>query len=375
MTMPLARKADGDKRRARLFRRPSLPLVPAPQRVLVKEVNWLGDLVMSLPALKAVRRGYPTARLSILIKAELASFFDGADWIDEVIPYRVGRSLGGLADRRHVVAEIRSRRFDLAILFPRSFESAFWTALARVPRRVGFAADGRGLMLTHKTVRPAALFRSHQVYDYLYLLRNTLGIAGDRTDVAPDVQRGHRDTMQAWLAAQRRGNGPLIALAVAAAYGPAKEWPVARYAALIDRLAERHGAECVLVGAPSERTRCEMVAAASTRGALIAAGATSVGELVALLALCDGFAGNDSGAMHVAGALGLPTVGIFASTNAQRTGPLGSRTRALYHRIDCSPCLDRTCRFGHYNCLTQIAPDEVENALIDLGAVGEPVSR
>ena len=350
---------------ARSAARPHL----APQRVLVKEVNWLGDLVMSLPALKAVRHAFPSTRLSVLVKAELATFFDGAGWLDEVIPYRVGRSIGGLADRRHVVAEIRSRRFDLAILFPRSFESAFWTALARVPRRVGFAADGRGLMLTHKLSRPAALFRSHQVYDYLYLLRHTLGIEGDRTDVAPDVHETHRAAMRDWLGAQRRRDGRLIALAVGAAYGPAKEWPVARYAALVDRLAERHGAECVLIGSPGERARCELVAQASRRAPLNAAGQTSVGQLVALLSLCDGFAGNDSGAMHVAAALGLPTVGIFASTNPQRTGPLGARAQALYHRIECSPCLERTCRFGHYNCLKQVTVDEVETALVELGAV------
>jgi heptosyltransferase-2 len=348
--------------------RSPLPLRPAPQRVLVKEVNWLGDLVMSLPALKAVRRAFPSARLSVLVKAELATFFDGAGWLDEVIPYRVGRSLGGLADRRHVVAEIRSRGFDLAILFPRSFEAVFWTALARVPRRVGFAADGRGLMLTHKTRRPAALSRSHQVYDYLYLLRNTLGIDTDRTDVAPDLHEAHRAAMREWLAAHRRRRGRLIALAVAAAYGPAKEWPVARYAALVDRLAERHDAECVLVGAPSERARSEMVADASRHGALVAAGQTSVGQLVSLLSLCDGFAGNDSGAMHVAGALGIPTVGLFGSTNPQRTGPLGPRTRAVYHRIECSPCLERTCRFGHYECLQRVTAEEVEEALVELGA-------
>ena len=342
----------------------------APQRVLVKEVNWLGDLVMSLPALKAVRRAFPTARLSVLLKAELASFFDGSAWIDEVIPYRVGRSLAGLADRRHVVAEIRSRRFDLAIVFPRSFESAFWTALARVPSRVGFAADGRGLMLTHKTARPAMLARSHQVFDYLYLLRTTLGIEGDRTDITPDVADAHRTAMRRWLRAERRGSGRLIALAVAAAYGPAKEWPVARYAALIDRLAERHGAECVLLGAPGERARSAMVAAASKTGALIAAGQTTVGQALALLSLCDGFAGNDSGSMHVAAALGLPTVGIFTSTNPQRTGPLGPHAQALYHRIECSPCLDRTCRFGHYHCLQQVTPEEVDAALTALGALG-----
>jgi heptosyltransferase-2 len=347
-----------------------LPLRPTPQRVLVKQVNWLGDLVLSLPALKAVRCAFPDARLSVLIKSELASFFDGARWIDEVIAYRVGRSFSGLADRRHVVAEIRSRHFDLAIVFPRSFESAFWTALARVPRRVGFAADGRGLMLTHKTARPARLFRSHQVFDYLYLLQNTLGIEGDRSDIAPDVLEEHRAVMRTWLQNARRGSGPLIALAVAAAYGPAKEWPVARYAALVDVLAERYGAECVLVGAPNERARCAMVGAASACGALIAAGDTSVGQLLALLSLCDGFAGNDSGAMHVAAALGVPTVGIFMSTNPLRTGPLGPRTQVLYHRLACSPCLDRTCRLGHYQCLQQVTTDEVASALADLGALG-----
>jgi len=349
--------------------RSAVPLRPAPERILVKQVNWLGDLVMSTPALRAVRRAFPAARLSVLIKAELASFFDGAAWLDEVIPYRVGRALGGLADQRHVVAEIRSRRFDLAILFPRSFESAFWATLARVPRRVGFAADGRGLMLTHKTPRPAALFRSHQVYDYLYLLRQTLGIDGDRTEIAPDVHGPHRTAMAEWLVERRRRSGPLIALAVAAAYGPAKEWPVARYAALVDRLAERHGADCVLVGAPTERPRCELVASASRHRPLIAAGETNVGQAVALLAQCSGFAGNDSGAMHVAGALGIPTVGIFASTDPQRTGPLGPHAQALYHRIACSPCLERTCRFGHYDCLKQVTPEEVETALQELGAL------
>ena len=224
-------------------------------------------------------------------------------------------------------------------------------------------------MLTHKATRPAALFRNHQVYDYLYLLRDALGIAGDRTEIAPDVSDAHRAAMRAWLERHRRGRGPLIALAVAAAYGPAKEWAVARYAALVDRLAEHYGAECVLVGAPNERPRCEMVAAASRHGAPIAAGETSVGEAIALLALCDGFAGNDSGAMHIAAALGIPTVGIFASTNPQRTGPLGPRARSLYHPIACSPCLERTCRFGHYDCLKQVTPEEVETALLELGAL------
>src|SRR4029077_16371743 len=133
---------------------------------------------------------------------------------------------------------------------------------------------------------------------------------------------------------RRRADVKLLALAPGAAFGPAKEWPAAHYAPLLGLLAQRGHAGCVLVGSAGERNKCEEVVAASSAGALIAAGETSVGELMALLSLCDGFAGNDSGSMHVAGALGIPTVGLFGSTNPERTGPLGPQSRVLYHRLE-----------------------------------------
>ncbi|HSQ01189.1 MAG TPA: lipopolysaccharide heptosyltransferase II [Candidatus Dormibacteraeota bacterium] len=344
-------------------------LSPTPARILVKEVNWLGDLVMTMPALRALRRAFPHAALTVLVKRELASFFDGTRWVDEVMGYRVRRSLAGLVDRRRVVADIRRNRFDLAILFPRSFEAALWARMAGVPQRVGYIADRRGPLLTRTAVRDALLLQQHQVHDYLYLLRATLGIVGDPAECGIDVEPRHRASMDAWLAAHRRRRGPLLALAPAAAYGPAKEWPAERWTALADRLAERHGAECVLVGAPAERARCAQIAAATRQGALVAAGETNIGQMIALLARCNGFAGNDSGAAHAAGAVGIPTVALFGSTNPQRTAPLGPRTRVLYHRLDCSPCMARTCRFGHYDCLKRIDATEVESALLELGAL------
>lgn len=345
---------------------------PAPGRVLVKEVNWLGDLVMSLPALRAVRRAFPDAHLGVLVKRELAGFFDGAsDWIDEVIPYALSGGVRGLADRGRIIGEIRSRRFDLAVLFPNSFESALWVRLAGVARRAGFATDARARLLTDKSVPPRQALSGHQVHYWLSMLRATLGVAGDPGDYAVTPSAATRARMREWLAARRRrADRPLIALSPAAAFGPAKEWPAAKYAELIANLARRFGAECVMIGAPAERARCLQVLRLSGEEPLIAAGETGVGELIALLSLCQGFAGNDSGAMHLAGALGIPTVAVFGSTNPARTGPLGPKTRVLYEALECSPCLARHCRFGHYNCLYAIEPPRVVRALEELGALG-----
>lgn len=338
------------------------------ERILVKELNWLGDVVMSLPALHALRRAFPQPKVSVLIKRPLATFFDGADWLEEVIPYQVSPGLAGIGDRRRIVSELRDRRFDLAILFPKSFEAAFWTASAGVPRRIGFSTQGRGFLLTDRLPFGIDLRRNHQLFDYLHLLHETLAIDGDASDCQPAVHAPYRDKMGQWLDQHRRRRGHIVALAVAAAYGPAKEWPVDHYATLIDLLAERYDAECVLVGGGNEVAKCEQVVSASRHGGLVAAGQTNVGEAMALLSLCNGFVGNDSGSMHVAGALGIPTVGIYGSTNPQRTSPLGSRTKVLYDRIDCSPCLERTCRFGHYDCLKRIEAEQVLAALTRLGA-------
>jgi lipopolysaccharide heptosyltransferase II len=365
-----------DAARAPTDEAPDLPrqakaLVPRPGRILVKEVNWLGDLVMSLPTLRAIRAAYLDARLSVLVKKELAGFFDGVEWVDEVIPYTLSRGIRGLADRRRIVRAIHKRGFDLAVLFPSSFDSALWVTLAGVRRRAGYAADSRGPMLTHKTVPQPHPEREHQVNHWLRMVRETIGVAISLEEGEYPLRAygPHVAKMTGWLAERRcYPEAKLIAIAPAAAYGPAKEWALVRYAALVDLLAQRFGAECVFVGGSADRRKCEQVAATSVNGAIVAAGETGVGELIALLSRCDGFAGNDSGPMHVAGALGIPTVGIFGSTNATRTGPLGPRATAVYHRIECSPCLARTCRFGHYECLRLVTPEEVADALERLGA-------
>jgi heptosyltransferase-2 len=196
------------------------------------------------------------------------------------------------------------------------------------------------------------------------MVAEAIGAQGGAEAYHLDVNLKSRDKMRAWLGSRRiRPERPLIALAPVAAYGPAKEWPMDGYAALADIFAERHGAECVLVGGAGDLQQCERIAARCRRGAIVAAAETTVGELIALLSLCQGFAGNDSGGMHLAGALGLPTVAIFGSTNPARTGPMGPHCRVVYRGLECSPCLERTCHFGHYNCLRDITPEEVAGLL------------
>lgn len=348
----------------------ALPHV-APRKILVKEVNWLGDLVMSLPALRAVRDGFPEATLAVLVKAELSGFFDGVGWVDEVIPYRAKRGLRAWPANWSIVRDLRSRNLDVAILFPNSFESALWVALAKIPERVGYATDGRRLMLTRRLTPALDAVSGHQSRYWLGIARDGLGVTIPEGTLQCPLEPNHEHLarMRTWLGDHRSSKtNTLIAVAPVAAYGPAKEWPAERFSAIIDLLAERHNADCVLVGTGAERQRCEAIASALSQQPIVAAGDLSLGESIALLSLCDGFVGNDSGAMHLAAALGLPTVGIFGSTNPIRTGPHGTRATIVSHPPACSPCLERTCRFGHYDCLKAISVEEVASALARLGA-------
>ena len=358
--MTPVRRESGAGRRA-----PNLKFIN--RAVLVKEVNWLGDLVMSLPALRALRAEYSSCRLAVMVRAELGGFFDGLTWIDDVITYT---GAPGLRRTMRTSSAIRRRHFDLAVLFPNSFESALWVTLGGVRQRVGYATDGRRLLLTNHAQPAPDAVAGHQSRYWLGLVRDTLDItAGDEViDHKLEVGVKPLVAMREWLAQRRlRPERSIVAIAPAAAYGPAKEWALVRYAALIDSMADRFDAECVLVGAPEDRAKCDQVAATTRVGAINAAGEISLGEFIALLSLCNGFVGNDSGAMHVAGALGIPTVGIFGSTNPVRTGPLGEHARFLHYPIACSPCLERTCRFDHYDCLRAISPEVVLDALVQFG--------
>ena len=204
--LPSALEAEWSPEGAPLPPAPNLrPLPsPSPHRIIVKTVNWLGDLVMSGPALHAIHDTFPGAHLAVLVRRELASFFDGAMWVNEVIPYRLRGGVAGLRDQLSIVRRISAGHFDLAMVLPNSFQSALWMVLAGVQRRAGYEADRRGFMLTHKVAPRADVERAHQVYHWLTMVAETVGAKGTAEAYHLDVNVQSRDKMRAWLANRRR---------------------------------------------------------------------------------------------------------------------------------------------------------------------------
>lgn len=318
------------------------------QRLLVFLPNWLGDAVMALPALADVRRASPDTTLAVAARPSIAPLAPLVPGIDEIL--RLERGAAG-------IEAIRAGRFDTALLFPNSFNSAWTAHRAGIAERWGYRHDFRGLLLTRAVVPPT---RVHQAA-YYQQLTTALGFeAGPlepRLVLPPDA-----DAAAARRLAEAGWNGqaPLVALAPGAAFGSAKRWPAARFAATADELAA-NGVRSVLVGAAGDRAGGNEVLAllrADTRP-LDLIGGTDLSTLAGVLRQCRGLVTNDSGAMHFAAALGIDTVAIFGPTNETETRPLGpGHIDVITGRAWCRPCMLRECPLTHA-CMRSVTTDEV----------------
>jgi heptosyltransferase-2 len=333
--------------------------------VLIRGTNWIGDVVMTFPAIAAVRETLPKARITVLVKPWVADLVRMHPAVDEVMVYeRPGRhaGLGGLLA---LACELREKRFDAAILLQNAIEAAVIAWLARIPVRAGYSTDARGLLLTHPVKRTPQIKTVHQSLYYLEMLK-ALGFRYSDTAVQLTP------TEQQKLSAERllgqfgiAGHRPVIGMAPGAAYGPAKRWFPERFAAVADRLAERFSCPVVLFGSAGDRASTEAVQSTAKSTLIDIAGKTNLDDAIALIARCDLFVTNDSGLMHVAGALGVPTVSIFGSTNPQTTYPLGERTLIIRRPVDCSPCLKKECPTD-FRCMDLVTVDEVYDDSIRL---------
>jgi len=320
-------------------------------RILVREVNWLGDAVLTLPALAALDRRFPQAEITILAKPWVAGLLRGQPGVDRVIEY----DAPGLRGRWELAQRLRPFAFELAVLFPNSLDAALIPWLAGIPRRVGFGTDCRTRLLTDRVPLPEK--RRHQVFRYLRVVE-AVGASGDAVPVL-------RATPEADAAAERllKESGvdpdePFLALNPGSIYGDAKRWLPERFAAAADRIAKTRKTRVLLIGSAKEGPILEAIGGRMQTAAVQLGGRTDLTSLIGILRRARLLVTNDTGAMHVAAAIGTPVLTIIGPTDPIATGPLGARTRVVQHPVPCSPCLLRTCPIDH-RCMERIEVEDV----------------
>jgi heptosyltransferase II len=331
-------------------------------RSLIVAPQWIGDAVMSEPLLaRLAARG---EALTVAALPWVAPVYRAMPQVADVIelPFAHGRL--DWAARRRVAADLRGR-FDTAYVLPNSLKSALLPWLARIPRRIGYRGEGRIGLINERLPNPAG--RPPMVAFYRAL-------AGDK---APEGERPlmsfDTPTLDSAAAAAGVERGAYWAFAPGAEYGPAKCWPAERYAELARDLHARFGQPVLLLGTAKEAALCREIADAAPGACRVLAGRTALIDAMALIAGARGVVSNDSGLMHVAAAFGVPQAAVFGSTSPEHTPPLNPRARVLWLKeelqLDCAPCFDRVCRFGHTRCLTGVSAARVGAALDDaLGA-------
>lgn len=331
------------------------------ERMLIRGTNWIGDVVMTLPALAAIRGRWPRARLSVLAKPWVAEVYRLCPDVDEVILFEEPGRHAGIRGKGRLAADLRRYRFDGAILLQNAIEAAIITGLAGIPVRAGYNTDGRGLLLTHSVRRTPAIRRVHQIDYYLQMVEALGCLPAGRTAQLRPAPEYAGLAEQFFHEAGISAGTPLIGLAPGAAYGPAKKWFPERFAAVVDRLIDGTGARAILFGSESDKESTAAVRKKARHPLIDIAGETSLKEAMALISRCDLFISNDTGLMHVAGALGIPLVAIFGSTNPLTTSPAGKASVVIHRDVPCSPCLKPVCPTD-FCCMDLIGVDEVYSA-------------
>lgn len=311
--------------------------------ILVRAVNWLGDAVMTLPALRQLQRFFPQATLTVLAHERVAPVFFGLPEVAQVIPYLPKPPATKFTDWLRFLARLRRRRFDLAVIFPNSLESALVPWLAGVPHRVGYGTQGRACLLTQVVQGPEKLEGLHQVYRHEGIIQAFGRVSSDGLPelilTAAEIAAG-RDLLLAhgWQPGQK-----IVGLSPGATYGPAKQWFPERFAAVATRLQEEYGALVVLLGAKGDQEAARAIAGAMLSPPLDLVGQTDVRTAFALVHHLDLLITNDSGLMHAAAALWTPLVALFGSTDPFATGPFTPLASVIWHPVPCGPCLRRQC--------------------------------
>jgi len=343
------------------------------KRVVVRGTNWVGDSLMTIPALRALRRVLPDAHITLVIRPGTKGIFSDVDFIDEILVY----------DRKNafsVVPQVREwkrRRFDLAVLFQNAFEAALIPFLAGVPLRLGYATESRQALLTHPLGLPDWRSSRHEVFYYLYVITALEQMLFGRSTVCeaePDASIQISEARKAQAAELLRAVGvseddSVVVICPGSINSRAKRWPAEAFASLADRLIESKR-RVLLIGSKDETEVSEDVTRRMQQQPVVLTGKTTLDQITAVLDRADLIVTNDTGPAHIGAALGRPTIVIFGPTNPLTTRPFAPEAVILRHPPDCAPCMLRDCPIDH-RCMTAITVDEVleqSHALLKRGS-------
>jgi heptosyltransferase-2 len=341
------------------------PHLDSVKRILIRSVNWIGDAVMTTPAISVIRERFPNARITILANEMVSELFRHHPGINEIITFHRKCEHRGVAGRIRLASELRKRSFDLAILLPNSFDSALVPWLAGIPQRIGKCSDGRTLLLNGRYHVPQPPPGDHEVQYYLRLLA-FFGITGTATPLQLCITQEEEHAATALLAEHGiTATDTIIGINPGASYGSAKRWYPERFAEVAARLSDEWATRVVIFGGPGETAIAGEIEQRLNGTALNLAGKTSVRGLMALIKHCNFFVTNDSGPMHIAAAFKVPLVAIFGSTDHTGTSPYNDTSLVIRHDVECAPCKLRECPTDH-RCMTGVSAEAVVQGALEL---------
>lgn len=323
------------------------------EKICVRMPNWIGDAVMALPALKALRIQYPSAKIIIATVVQCADIYRYADFlIDQLV----------VLDKRKTFKnsrKLRNYKFDKIIYFTNSFSTALEGFLSRIPKRIGYKTDGRGMLLTLKIDISDTSGPTHHRLYYMNLLNKALGI-GINKDI-PILKQAVIPpavlTDAGWTPKKKT-----LGINPGAAYGSAKRWLPERFAETALHFINKKYQVIIFGGKGGEADTARDITE-NQKSAINLAGKTSLAELIEAISCCDIFLTNDSGPMHIASALGVPVAAIFGPTDIESTSPSGGRYEIITTHEPCAPCMKRECPLKHHNCMKNISSAMVIEAL------------
>ena len=324
-------------------------------RILIRATNWIGDAILTIPAVDSIRTTYPQAHIAVLAKPWVADIYKLFTSIDEVIIYEneYDNALGVL----RLARRLKKKKFDLAILLQNAIEAAIMSCAAGIPLRAGYNSDGRGILLTHRVQRNREIQKLHQIDYYLEMVK-ALGCVSVNKEMHLETRINRHDAQRVLQEHIPDTKKEIIGIAPGATYGPAKRWFPERFAEVADKIASMFNCQIILLGGKSDWDAAEDVRRFAQTSFLNLAGKTNLKEAVYLISQCRLFISNDSGLMHIAGSLNIPTIAIFGSTNPQTTSPAGNQSIVVHQEVSCSPCLKEICP-SDFRCMELISVEDV----------------